>query len=145
MGIRSKTRLTADILSQASKLRAIGCFCIVCIHILIDPQGTNQVDLAEATARGIPVFNSPFSNSRSVAELVLAETIALLRNSLSYNSSLRHEHQSPSGLGNEVRGKTLGIVGYGHIGTQLSVLADALGIHVAFFDSQSLMPLGSGI
>lgn len=105
------------------------------------------MDLQEATKRGIPVFNSPFSNSRSVAELVLAEMIALNRRSIPLNAKLHGPGTTDmfeSPLGSEVRGKTLGIIGYGHIGTQLSVLSDALGVKVIFYDLLSLFPLGTG-
>ncbi|KAJ2713885.1 D-3-phosphoglycerate dehydrogenase 2 [Coemansia spiralis] len=134
VGIRSKTRLTEEVLSHASKLLTIGCFCI----------GTNQVDLGYAASRGICVFNSPFSNSRSVAELVIAEIILLARQ---LGDRSREMH---SGVWNkvskncyEIRGKTLGIVGYGHIGTQLGVLAESLGMHVIWYDILPVMPIGT--
>ena len=134
VGIRSRTQLTADVFAQASKLAAVGCFCI----------GTNQVDLQAARERGIVVFNAPFSNTRSVAELVLAEAILLLRG-IPEKSAVAHrggwlksaEHSF------EIRGKTLGIVGYGSIGTQLSVLAEGLGMRVVFFDVVTKLPLGN--
>ena len=134
LGIRSQSQLTADVLAAAPKLVAVGCFCI----------GTNQVDLAAARERGVAVFNAPYSNTRSVAELVLAEAILLLRgvpekNALAHRGgwlkSATHSH--------EARGKTLGIVGYGSIGTQLSVLAESLGMHVAFYDVVNKLPLGN--
>ena len=134
VGIRSRTQLTADVLAHAHKLAAIGCFCI----------GTNQVDLDAAREKGIAVFNAPFSNTRSVAELVLAEAILLLRG-VPEKSAVAHrggwlksaEHSY------EIRGKTLGIVGYGSIGTQLSVLAEALGMQVVFFDVVTKLALGN--
>nr|CAG8436275.1 3906_t:CDS:2 [Entrophospora candida]CAG8522627.1 12436_t:CDS:2 [Entrophospora candida] len=133
IGIRSKTKLTEKILKEAKKLLVIGCFCI----------GTNQVDLEAAAKQGISVFNSPFSNSRSVAELVIAEIICLSRQLGDRNNEM---HQ---GIWNkvssncyEIRGKTLGIVGYGHIGSQLSVLAESMGMNVYFYDIIQIMPLG---
>ncbi|RKP25292.1 hypothetical protein SYNPS1DRAFT_15870 [Syncephalis pseudoplumigaleata] len=134
VGIRSKTQLTADILKEAKQLLAIGCFCI----------GTNQVDLEAAARQGIAVFNSPFSNSRSVAELVLAEIISLARQLGDRNKELHAgTWNKVSARCYEIRGKTLGIVGYGHIGSQLSVLAEAMGMQVIFMDVLQLMPLGS--
>ena len=134
VGIRSRTQLTADVLAHASKLAAIGCFCI----------GTNQVDLLAARERGIAVFNAPFSNTRSVAELVLAEAILLLRG-VPEKSAVAHRGGWLKSAENsyEIRGKTLGIVGYGSIGTQLSVLAEALGMHVLFYDISTKLPLGN--
>lgn len=134
VGIRSRTQLTADVLAHASKLAAIGCFCI----------GTNQVDLMAARERGIAVFNAPFSNTRSVAELVLAEAILLLRG-VPEKSAVAHRGGWLKSAENsyEIRGKTLGIVGYGSIGTQLSVLAEALGMHVLFYDISTKLPLGN--
>jgi D-3-phosphoglycerate dehydrogenase len=134
LGIRSRTQLTEDVLAAAGKLAAIGAFCI----------GTNQIDLAAAARRGIPVFNAPFSNTRSVAELVLAETIMLLRG-IPHKNAVLHRHgwvKSAAGA-NEARGKTLGIVGYGHIGTQVGVLAEQLGMQVVFFDIETKLPLGN--
>ena len=134
VGIRSRTQLTAEVLAQATKLAAVGCFCI----------GTNQVDLNAARARGIAVFNAPFSNTRSVAELVLAEAILLLRG-VPEKSAVAHRGGWLKSADNafEIRGKTLGIVGYGSIGTQLSVLAEALGMQVVFFDVVTKLPLGN--
>jgi D-3-phosphoglycerate dehydrogenase len=134
VGIRSRTQLTAEVLAHAHKLAAIGCFCI----------GTNQVDLNAARERGIAVFNAPFSNTRSVAELVLAEAILLLRG-VPEKSAVAHRGGWLKSADNafEIRGKTLGIVGYGSIGTQLSVLAEALGMHVVFFDVVTKLPLGN--
>lgn len=134
IGIRSRTQMTEEVLGAASKLNAIGCFCI----------GTNQVDLRAALRRGIAVFNAPYSNTRSVAELVLAEAI-LLQRKVAEKSTLAHRgvwQKSASGA-YEIRGKVLGIVGYGSIGSQLSVLAEALGMKVVFYDTQNKLPLGN--
>jgi D-3-phosphoglycerate dehydrogenase len=135
IGIRSKTNLAKAILEEAKNLVAIGCFCI----------GTNQVDLDYAEERGIPVFNSPFSNSRSVAELVMGELIALSRHVGDQNKLLHNGNfqKPPVQQCYEIRGKTLGIIGYGHIGTQLGVLADAMGMRVIFYDIILIMPLGT--
>ncbi|KAI0563887.1 D-3-phosphoglycerate dehydrogenase [Gracilaria domingensis] len=135
LGIRSKTKVTKAVIEAADKLLAIGCFCI----------GTDQVDLATAEKHGIPVFNAPFSNTRSVAELVIGEIIALSRK-LSDKSRDAHKgmwSKSAAGCA-EVRGKTLGIIGYGHIGSQLSVLAEALGMKVVYYDVVSVLPIGNG-
>ena len=134
LGIRSRTQVTEQVLKAADRLIAIGCFCI----------GTNQVDLAAARQRGIPVFNAPFANTRSVAELVIAETIMLMRG-IPERSALAHRGgwlKSADGS-YEVRGKTLGIIGYGHIGTQVGVLAEALGMHVLFHDIETKLSLGN--
>ncbi|MBE2894509.1 phosphoglycerate dehydrogenase [Spirabiliibacterium falconis] len=134
VGIRSRTHLTADVLAQAKKLIAIGCFCI----------GTNQVDLSAAKQRGIPVFNAPFSNTRSVAELVLGEILLLMRNVPKANAEVHRGVWNKSAAGcHEVRGKKLGIIGYGHIGSQLSVLAEAVGMQVYFYDIENKLPLGN--
>jgi D-3-phosphoglycerate dehydrogenase len=134
VGIRSRSHLTEEVLAQAGKLVAIGCFCI----------GTNQVDLGAAMRRGIPVFNAPFSNTRSVAELVLAEIILLMRGIPQKNAVLHRNGWEKSATGAyEVRGKTLGIVGYGHIGTQIGVLAEQLGMQVVFHDIEAKLPLGN--
>ncbi|MGB1139400.1 MAG: phosphoglycerate dehydrogenase [Halioglobus sp.] len=134
VGIRSRTQLTEDVLEAAQKLVAVGCFCI----------GTNQVDLAAATRRGIAVFNAPFSNTRSVAELVLAEAILLLRGVAAKNAAAhRGEWQKSAANAFEIRGKKLGIVGYGNIGMQLGVLAESLGMRVQFFDVIKKLPLGN--
>ncbi|KDQ63469.1 hypothetical protein JAAARDRAFT_147813 [Jaapia argillacea MUCL 33604] len=133
IGIRSKTKITERVIKAASKLLVIGCFCI----------GTNQVDLKTAAKAGIPVFNSPFSNSRSVAELVISEIVALSRQYVERAFEMRQgvwNKQSKNCW--EIRGKTLGIVGYGHIGSQLSVLAESFGMRVLFHDIIPLMPLG---
>ncbi|KAI8380777.1 hypothetical protein BD560DRAFT_387074 [Blakeslea trispora] len=133
IGIRSKTKLTKQVLDQAKNLLAIGCFCI----------GTNQVDLQAAAKQGIAVFNSPFSNSRSVAELVIGEIIVLARQLGDRNTEM-HEGTWNKVSKNcyEIRHKVLGIVGYGHIGSQLSVLAEAMGMTVYFYDVLQIMPLG---
>ena len=134
LGIRSRSQLTAEVFSKANRLAAVGCFCI----------GTNQVDLNAARERGIAVFNAPYSNTRSVAELVLAEAILLLRG-VPEKSAVAHRGGWLKSAENayEIRGKTLGIVGYGSIGTQLSVLAESLGMQVVFFDVVTKLPLGN--
>lgn len=134
VGIRSRTQLTEDIFEAARKLVAVGCFCI----------GTNQVDLAAATRRGIAVFNAPFSNTRSVAELVIAEAILLLRGVAAKNAAAhRGEWQKTAVDSYEIRGKRLGIIGYGNIGMQLGVIAEGLGMQVQFYDVISKLPLGN--
>jgi len=134
IGIRSRTQLTADVFAHAHKLSAVGCFCI----------GTNQVDLNAARELGIAVFNAPYSNTRSVAELVLAEAILLLRG-VPEKSAVAHRGGWLKSADNsyEIRGKTLGIVGYGSIGTQLSVLAEGLGMKVVFYDVVTKLALGN--
>lgn len=134
VGLRSRTQLTKQVLEQSDHLIAIGCFCI----------GTNQVDLKTAQNLGIPVFNAPFSNTRSVAELVLAEAILLIRNVIDKNAKAhRGEWLKSADNANEVRGKTLGIIGYGHIGMQLGVLAENIGLNVIFYDIEEKLPLGN--
>lgn len=134
IGIRSKTKLTERVLKEAKNLIVIGCFCI----------GTNQVDLNYAASQGIAVFNSPFSNSRSVAELVISEVIALARQLADRSTELHNGIWNKVSKGCwEIRGKTLGIVGYGHIGSQLSVLAEAMGMEVIYYDVVNLMGLGT--
>jgi len=134
LGIRSKTRITEAILAEANRLLCIGCFCI----------GTDQVDLDAAEKKGVPVFNSPFCNSRSVAELIVAEIISLSRRLGDTNINMHKGVWNKASKGcYEIRGKTLGIVGYGHIGTQLSVLSESLGMRVIFHDIENLMPLGN--
>ncbi len=134
IGIRSRTHLTEEIFDCAKKLVAVGCFCI----------GTNQVDLNAARERGIAVFNAPYSNTRSVAELVLAEAILLLRGIPEKNAVCHRGGWIKSAANSfEIRGKKLGIVGYGSIGTQLSVLAEALGMQVYFYDVVTKLPLGN--
>ncbi|WP_370680631.1 phosphoglycerate dehydrogenase [Comamonas sp. GB3 AK4-5] len=134
VGIRSRTQLTAEVLAAANKLVAVGCFCI----------GTNQVDLDAARERGVVVFNAPFSNTRSVAELVLGQAILLLRGIPEKNAVAHRGGWKKSAENSfEIRGKTLGIVGYGSIGTQLSVLAEGLGMQVIFHDVVTKLPLGN--
>lgn len=134
VGIRSRTQLTDEMFAAARKLCAVGCFCI----------GTDQVDLPAATRRGIPVFNAPYSNTRSVAELVLAEAIALLRG-LPEKNALAHQGRwlKTATDSHEIRGKKLGIVGYGNIGSQLSIMAEALGMEVCFYDVATKLPMGN--
>ncbi|HXJ43611.1 MAG TPA: phosphoglycerate dehydrogenase [Bryobacteraceae bacterium] len=134
IGIRSATQLTEEVFARAHKLAAVGCFCI----------GTNQVNLNAARDRGIPVFNAPFSNTRSVAELVLAEII-LLQRGVPWRNAEAHRGgwmKTASGA-HEVRGKTLGVIGYGHIGTQIGLLAEAVGMQVVFHDVVSKLALGN--
>ena len=134
VGIRSRTQLTQEVFDAAKKLVAVGCFCI----------GTNQVELDAATRRGITVFNAPFSNTRSVAELVLAEAILLLRGVPSKNAAAhRGEWQKTAANAFEIRGKRLGIIGYGNIGMQLGVIAEGLGMQVQFYDTSNKLPLGN--
>jgi D-3-phosphoglycerate dehydrogenase len=134
LGIRSKTNVTAKVFQKAPKLLAIGCFCI----------GTNQVDMAAATDSGVAVFNSPFSNTRSVAELVIAEAIILMRKAVEKNEGAQKGLWLKDSTDCfEVRGKTLGIIGYGHIGSQVSVLAESLGLKVIFYDVEAKLPLGN--
>ncbi len=136
IGIRSRTQLTAEVFSHAHKLVAVGCFCI----------GTNQVDLTAAMEMGVAVFNAPFSNTRSVAELVLAEAILLLRGIPEKNASCHRGGWIKSADNSyEIRGKKLGIIGYGSIGTQLSVLAEGLGMQVFFYDVVTKLPLGNAV
>ncbi|MAD47588.1 MAG: phosphoglycerate dehydrogenase [Oceanospirillaceae bacterium] len=134
IGIRSRTQLTEDIFEAAEKLIAVGCFCI----------GTNQVDLKAATKRGIAVFNAPYSNTRSVAELSLAEIIMLMRGIPEKNAVChRGGWQKSANNSFEIRGKKLGIVGYGSIGTQLSVMAESMGMDVYFYDVVTKLPIGN--
>ncbi|SNS63472.1 D-3-phosphoglycerate dehydrogenase [Noviherbaspirillum humi] len=134
IGIRSQSQITAEVLKAAPKLRAIGCFCI----------GTNQVDLITAAAKGIPVFNAPFSNTRSVAELVIAQAILLLRRIPEKNAKTHRGQWDKSAAGAyEMRGKTLGIVGYGNIGAQVGILAESVGMRVRYYDIESKLPLGN--
>jgi D-3-phosphoglycerate dehydrogenase len=134
LGIRSKTQITPVVIDAASKLQAIGCFCI----------GTNQVNLNAATEQGIAVFNAPYSNTRSVAELVIAASILLIRRIPDKNIAAHKGewHKDASGS-HELRGKTLGIIGYGNIGAQVSVLAEALGMKVIFYDVETKLPMGN--
>jgi D-3-phosphoglycerate dehydrogenase len=134
VGIRSRTQLTEEVFAASRKLVAVGCFCI----------GTNQVDLTAATHRGISVFNAPFSNTRSVAELVLAEAILLLRGVAEKNAAAhRGEWLKTAANAFEIRGKKLGIIGYGNIGMQLGVIAEGLGMQVQFYDVANKLPLGN--
>jgi len=134
IGIRSRTHLTAGVLNEARRLIAVGCFCI----------GTNQVDTDSAEALGVPVFNAPYSNTRSVAELVIAEAILLARGIPQKNAECHRGGWSKSALGSvEVRGKTLGVIGYGHIGTQIGVLAEGLGMQVIYHDIEAKLTLGN--
>jgi len=134
LGIRSRTTLTAEALAAADRLISVGCFCI----------GTNQVDLDAARQLGIPVFNAPFSNTRSVAELTLGEIVMLLRGVFPKSTAAHAGEWDKSADGyREVRGRTLGIVGYGNIGKQLSVLAESFGMRVIFYDTAGRLPLGN--
>jgi len=136
LGIRSKTQVTSSVLKAASKLQAIGCFCI----------GVNQVDLTTATNNGVAVFNAPYSNTRSVAELVIGAAIMLIRK-VPDKSNAAHKGiwMKESSGSYELRGKTLGIIGYGNIGSQVSVLAEALGMKVIFYDVETKLPLGNAM
>jgi len=136
VGIRSKTKITKEIIDAAPNLLCVGCFCI----------GTDQVDLVNTQKRGIPVFNSPFCNSRSVAELIIGQIINLSRKIGDKNNEMHSgKWNKSSAKCNEIRGKTIGIVGYGHIGSQLSVLAEAMGMRVIFYDVITVMPLGNSM
>ncbi len=134
LGIRSKTQITEKVLAAAKKLQAIGCFCI----------GVNQVNLKAATKQGVVVFNAPYSNTRSVAELVMGLSIMLIRRIVDKNKAAHEGIWMKDAKGSfEVRGKTLGIIGYGNIGTQVSVLGEALGMKVLFYDIETKLPLGN--
>ncbi len=134
IGIRSKTQITAKVLEAANKLQAIGCFCI----------GVNQVNLKAATKKGVAVFNAPYSNTRSVAELVIGASILLIRKIIDKNNAAHKGIWLKEAKGSyELRGKTLGLVGYGNIGSQLSVLAESLGMKVVFYDIETKLPLGN--
>src|SRR5678816_1270968 len=134
LGIRSKTQITKRVLDAAKKLQAIGCFCI----------GVNQVDLKAATKNGVVVFNAPYSNTRSVAELVIGASIILIRKIIDKNKAAHEGVWLKEATGSfELRGKTLGIIGYGNIGSQLSVLAEGLGMKVIFYDTETKLPLGN--
>ena len=136
LGIRSKTQVTKKVLQAAEKLQAIGCFCI----------GVNQVDLQSARDRGVAVFNAPYSNTRSVAELVIGASIILIRKILDKNKAAHEGKWEKEASGaHELRGKTLGIIGYGNIGKQVSVLAEGLGMKVIFYDTEKKLPLGNAI
>jgi len=134
IGIRSKTQITAKVLDAAKKLQAIGCFCI----------GVNQVDVKTATKKGVVVFNAPYSNTRSVAELVIGIAVMLIRKISDKNSAAHKGIWMKDAKGSyELRGKTLGLIGYGNIGSQVSVLAEALGMKVLFYDTETKLPLGN--
>ncbi len=136
LGIRSKTNLTRKVIESAEKLQAVGCFCI----------GTNQVDLKAATEHGIVVFNAPYSNTRSVAELVIGASIILIRRILDKNIAAHQGIWNKEATGSyELRGKTMGIIGYGNIGSQTSVLAEALGMKVIFYDVETKLPMGNAV
>jgi D-3-phosphoglycerate dehydrogenase len=134
LGIRSKTQITARALEGARRLLAIGAFCI----------GTNQIDLGSARRKGVPAFNAPFSNTRSVAELVIAEIISLARQLADRSREVHEGRWRKAATGSvEVRGKKLGIVGYGHIGSQVGVLAEAIGMRVSYYDTGAKLPMGN--
>jgi len=134
LGIRSKTHITSNVLEAAKKLQAIGCFCI----------GVNQVDLVSATKHGVVVFNAPYSNTRSVAELVIGAAIMLIRRIPDKNKAAHEGYWMKESKGSyELRGKTLGIIGYGNIGSQVSVLAEAVGMKVIFYDVETKLPMGN--
>jgi len=134
LGIRSKTFISKKVLDSAKKLQAIGCFCI----------GVNQVDLKACKQKGIAVFNAPYSNTRSVAELVIGASILLIRRILEKNNAAHQGIWNKDAKGSfELRGKTMGIIGYGNIGTQLSVMAEAMGMRVQFYDVETKLPLGN--
>jgi D-3-phosphoglycerate dehydrogenase / 2-oxoglutarate reductase len=136
LGIRSKTQVTAKVLANANRLMVIGAFCI----------GTNQIDLDEATRKGIAVFNAPFSNTRSVVELAIAQMIILIRNIVDKSIKMHRGEWDKSAKGSfEVRGKKLGLIGYGNIGTQLSVIAESLGMKVLYFDTEEKLSLGNAV
>src|SRR5215204_3022845 len=136
LGIRSKTQITAKILDAAKKLQAIGCFCI----------GVNQVDLKTATQNGIVVLNAPYSNTRSVAELVIGLSIMLIRRIPDKNKAAHEGIWMKDAKGSyELRGKILGIIGYGNIGSQVSVMAESLGMKVIFYDVETKLPLGNAV
>jgi D-3-phosphoglycerate dehydrogenase len=136
LGIRSKTQITSRVLEAAKKLQAIGCFCI----------GVNQVDLKAATQRGVVVFNAPYSNTRSVAELVIGLSIMLIRRIPDKNKAAHEGIWLKEAKGSyELRGKTLGIIGYGNIGSQVSILAEAMGMKVIFYDIVKRLPLGNAV
>lgn len=136
IGLRSRTQITEKVLDAANKLVAIGCFCI----------GTNQVELEAAQIRGIPVFNAPFSNTRSVAELVLGEILLLLRGIPEKNAKChRGVWEKLANRSVEARGKKLGIIGYGHIGTQLGIIAESIGMKVYYYDIENKLSLGNAI
>ncbi len=134
LGIRSKTQVSANVIAAADKLLAIGAFCI----------GVNQVDLAAATEKGVAVFNAPYSNTRSVAELVIGLCVVLIRKIVDKNAGAHRGEWLKDARGSfELRGKTLGIIGYGNIGSQLSIMAEAMGMHVVYYDTATKLPHGN--
>src|SRR5215475_2230947 len=136
LGIRSKSQITPKVLDAAKKLQAIGCFCI----------GVNQVDLKSATSHGVVVFNAPYSNTRSVAELVMGASIMLIRRIPDKSKSAHEGIWMKESKGSyELRGKTMGIIGYGNLGTQVSILAESLGMKVVFYDIDTKLPLGNAV
>src|SRR3954469_21683334 len=136
LGIRSKTHITEKVLESAKKLQAIGAFCI----------GVNQINLKVATKRGVVVFNAPYSNTRSVAELIIGLSIMLIRRIPDKNKAAHEGIWNKEAKGSyELRGKTLGIIGYGNIGSQVSVLAESLGMKVLFYDVETKLPLGNAV
>ncbi|NBO49630.1 MAG: phosphoglycerate dehydrogenase [Chitinophagia bacterium] len=136
IGIRSKTLITEKVLQHAKKLQAIGCFCI----------GTNQVNLSAARKKGVVVFNAPYSNTRSVAELIIGASVILIRRVLDKNKAAHEGIWNKEAKGSfELRGKTLGIIGYGNIGSQVSILAEAMGLKVLFYDVNTKLPFGNAV
>lgn len=136
LGIRSKSQITPAVLDAAKKLQAIGCFCI----------GVNQVDLSSATEHGVVVFNAPYSNTRSVAELVIGLSVMLIRRIPDKNKAAHEGIWNKDAKGSfELRGKTLGIIGYGNIGSQVSIIAEAIGMKVIFYDAVTKLPLGNAV
>ena len=134
LGIRSKTFISKKVVDSAKKLQAIGCFCI----------GTNQVDMKACKQKGIAVFNAPYSNTRSVAELVIGSSIMLIRKIIDKNNAAHKGIWNKEAKGSfELRGKTLGLIGYGNIGTQTSIMAEAMGMKVKFYDIETKLPLGN--
>src|SRR5688572_32439800 len=134
LGIRSKTKITKKVIDAADKLLAIGAFCI----------GVNQVDLKAATEKGVAVFNAPYSNTRSVAELIIGLCVMLIRKIADKNAAAHRGEWLKDATGSfELRGKTLGIIGYGNIGSQVSNMAEALGMHVIYYDTATKLPLGN--
>ncbi len=134
LGIRSKTQITKNVIEAADKLLAIGCFCI----------GVNQVDLKSATGKGVAVFNAPYSNTRSVAELVIGLCVMLIRKISDKNAAAHKGLWLKEAAGSfELRGKTLGIVGYGNIGSQVSIMAEAMGMQVLYYDIATKLPHGN--
>lgn len=134
LGIRSKTQITKRVIEAADKLLAIGCFCI----------GVNQVDLDSATKNGVAVFNAPYSNTRSVAELIIGLCVVLIRNIVDKNTAAHRGTWLKEATGSyELRGKTLGIIGYGNIGSQVSIMAEGMGMHVIYYDIATKLPHGN--